>query len=211
MRRTMTHKTGAQALVEFALAATLIFLLLSAAVDLGLIFFTLQNLRTAAQEGATFGSHPITITNADGGVTRVDIDYRRVTERILQSNGTNGQNLGNVRDLNNDRVNDLDQLGNQVTNANNTVRYSFVPTYSGESVRFIEIQNLQGTNANNLSTAYCQTTQAGVGLRGQSQNCWIRVTLRYRYRFIFPLAPVFGNEVVLSTRYTIRMRSGFIG
>lgn len=211
MRRTVTHKAGAQALVEFALAATLIFMLLSAAVDLGLIFFSLQNLRTAAQEGATFGSHPIVHTNASGGVTRVDIDYANVTRRILNANGTSGQNLGNVRDLNNDRVNDLTQIGSQVDTANNTVRSSFIPTYPGEAVNFIEIRNLQGTNPNNLNTASCATDQPGVGLRGQNQNCWIRVTLRYRYRFIFPLAPVFGNEVILSTRYTIRMRSSFGG
>lgn len=211
MRRTVTHKAGAQALVEFALAATLIFMLLSAAVDLGLIFFSLQNLRTAAQEGATFGSNPVTYTNANGGVTRVDIDYRRVTERILNANGTDGQNLGNVRDLNNDRVNDLVQITSQLNSANTSGRTNFRPTYPGESVRFIEIQNLQGTNPNNLSTSTCSTTTPNSGLRGANQNCWIRVTLRYRYRFIFPLAPVFGNEVILRTQYTIRMRSTFIG
>ena len=51
MRQLLRFKTG-QALVEFALAATLIFFLLAAAVDLGLIFFTIQGLHNAAQDGA---------------------------------------------------------------------------------------------------------------------------------------------------------------
>lgn len=211
MRRHIKHQAGGQALVEFALASTLIFFLLAAAVDLGLIFFSLQNLRTAAQEGATYGSHPITYTNSNGGVTRVDIDYRSVAQRILQANGTGGQNLGNVRDLNNDEVDDLAQINSQLSSANTSGRTSFRPTYPGESVPFIEIENLQGTNPNSLTGSTCPTTTAKSGLRGANQNCWIRVTLRYRYRFIFPLAPVFGNEIVLSTRYTIRMRSTFIG
>lgn len=44
-RHSRTKRTRGQALVEFTLAATLIFTLLSAAVDLGLIFFTMQTLR----------------------------------------------------------------------------------------------------------------------------------------------------------------------
>jgi TadE-like protein len=211
MRRTITHKAGAQALVEFTLAATLIFFLLAAAVDLGLIFFSLQNLRTAAQEGATFGSRPITFKNARGGTERVDIDYANVTRRILNANGTDGQNLGNVRDLNNDDTDDLQQIGSQVNGANSSGDDFFRPSYPGETVNFIEIENLQGVNPDNLSGTACLTDTQNAGLRGANQNCWIRVTLRYRYRFIFPLAPAFGNEVILSTRYTIRMRSTFIG
>lgn len=55
MFRRLRRESG-QALVELALAATLIFLLFSATVDLGMIFYTLQGLNNAAQEGAFYGS-----------------------------------------------------------------------------------------------------------------------------------------------------------
>lgn len=55
MFRRIQRATG-QALVEFALAGVIIFLLFSAAVDLGMIFYTLQGLNNAAQEGAFYGS-----------------------------------------------------------------------------------------------------------------------------------------------------------
>ncbi|MGB9633580.1 MAG: TadE/TadG family type IV pilus assembly protein, partial [Chloroflexaceae bacterium] len=49
LRRLRTHRrqprARGQALVELVLASTLLFFLLAAAVDLGLIFFTLQGLR----------------------------------------------------------------------------------------------------------------------------------------------------------------------
>ena len=57
MHKTRHSKTG-QALVEFALAATLIFFLLAAAVDLGLIFFSLRaytTLRRKARPMAAAG------------------------------------------------------------------------------------------------------------------------------------------------------------
>ena len=54
----LTHKRkkAGQALVEFALSITLIFLLLSATIDLGLAFFAYQGISGAAQEGASYGS-----------------------------------------------------------------------------------------------------------------------------------------------------------
>lgn len=54
----LTHKRkkAGQALVEFALSITLIFLLLSAIIDLGLAFFAYQGISGAAQEGAAYGA-----------------------------------------------------------------------------------------------------------------------------------------------------------
>src|SRR6185369_12055589 len=49
-------KRRGQALVEFALFATLLFFMLAAAVDVGLMFFSYQAMASAAQEGANFGS-----------------------------------------------------------------------------------------------------------------------------------------------------------
>src|SRR6266496_5490681 len=60
MPMSKKNKSRGQALVEFALAATLIFFLLAAAVDLGFMFFAVQGLHNAAQEGGTYGSRWLT-------------------------------------------------------------------------------------------------------------------------------------------------------
>lgn len=54
----LTHKRkkAGQALVEFALSITVIFLLISATIDLGLAFFAYQGISGAAQEGAAYGA-----------------------------------------------------------------------------------------------------------------------------------------------------------
>ena len=49
------HLTG-QGLVDFAIAALLLFLLLAIAIDLGHFFFSYIELFEAAQEGVQFGS-----------------------------------------------------------------------------------------------------------------------------------------------------------
>lgn len=106
------RKSTGQALVEFTLAATLIFFLVSAAVDLGLIFFSVQALRAAAQEGATFGSYPIQITSG-GSVQHVTINYRETIARIRAAAGNTNpsgfprsQGIVNLYDLNNNDVDD---------------------------------------------------------------------------------------------------------
>src|SRR5919202_822364 len=93
-------RTKAQAIVEFALAATLIFFLLTAAVDVGLIFFTVQGLHNAAQEGASYGSRWLK-TDPDTGVTSLDLDAIR--DRARHESGTQG-GIGfvNLLDLDND-------------------------------------------------------------------------------------------------------------
>ena len=77
MHKTRHSKTG-QALVEFALAATLIFFLLAAAVDLGLIFFSLQGIHNAAQEGAAYGSRWLI------GSSPRALDLNSIRDRVRQ-------------------------------------------------------------------------------------------------------------------------------
>jgi hypothetical protein len=196
-RYRRTSRTRGQALVEFALAATLIFFLLAAVVDLGLIFFTLQGMRTSAQEGAAFGSYPVAVMNADGSLNRVDLNYNAIAERVRLANGSVGGGFANMLDLDNNGVNDSGQSG-------------FISPQNSASYIFVELRG--GTNANNL-TGTCPTSTAGQGMqrggRYAGGTCWIRVTVRYDYRFLFPLAPAFGDMVQLQVVQTMPIRSSF--
>lgn len=192
------RKTSGQAIVEFALSATVIFLLLSAAVDLGLIFFTMQALRAAAQEGATYGSYPLVVTNSSGQVTEVRLNYREIFNRIRTAGGTRPTGVANLLDLNGDGIDDANQSA--VFNASN-------PTNPNG---FVIIENPKGPNPANLSGT-CSTTTPRTDMRNAGQNCWIRVTIRYRYRLFFPFAPAFGQEIILRVTHTMPIRSQFVG
>jgi hypothetical protein len=197
-RYRRTSRTRGQALVEFALAATLIFFLVAAAVDLGLIFFTLQGMRTSAQEGAAFGSYPVAVMNADGSLNRVDLAYTQIAQRVRLANGNAGGGFANMLDLDNNGVAD-DAQGGTIISPQNSASYIFV-----------ELRG--GTNANNL-TGTCPTSIAGQGMqrggRYAGGSCWIRVTVRYDYRFLFPLAPAFGDMVQLQVVQIMPIRSSF--
>jgi hypothetical protein len=192
------RKTTGQAIVEFALSATVIFLLLSAAVDLGLIFFTMQALRAAAQEGATYGSYPLVVTNSSGRVTEVRLNYREIFNRIRTAGGTRPTGVANLLDLNGDGIDDANQTA--VFNPNN-------PTNPNG---FVIIENPKGANPANLRGA-CSTTTPRTDMRNAGRNCWIRVTIRYRYRLFFPFAPAFGQEIILRVTHTMPIRSQFVG
>jgi len=192
------RKTTGQAIVEFALSATVIFLLLSAAVDLGLIFFTMQALRAAAQEGATYGSYPLVVTNSSGRVTEVRLNHSEIFRRIRTAGGTQPMGVANLLDLNGDGIDDANQSA--VFNASN-------PTNPNG---FVIIENPKGPNPANLSGS-CSTTTRRTDMRNAGQNCWIRVTIRYRYRLFFPFAPAFGQEIILRVTHTMPIRSQFVG
>ena len=99
------HKrTTGQALVEFAIAITLIFLLLSASVDLGLIFFTMQGLRNAAQEGAFFGSFPVVNVDSNGVPTGISIRENEIRNRVRFESGARGIGIYDLRDLSEDQI-----------------------------------------------------------------------------------------------------------
>src|SRR3712207_6280994 len=107
MRRRL--RTRGQALVEFALAATLIFFLLAAAVDLGLMYFTLQGLHNGAQEGAMYGSRWV--------ASDLTLDEDAIRSRARLEAGTQGIGFANLLDLNNDGVLDVNlNNGNKQTN-----------------------------------------------------------------------------------------------
>lgn len=201
-KRMIRHRAPAQALIEFALASTVIFFLLAATVDLGLIYFTMQALRVAAQEGATYGSYPkaqMNDTNHDGigdQLVRLDFDYSGIVYRVYGAAGEQNTGFANLRDLNANGKDDLnvDRLHDTMTTDPNA---------------YIYVENLQGFNPQNLSSAGCRGDIPGMGLQDGGQGCWIRVTVRYEYRFVFPLAPAFADTVRLQASHLTPVRSVF--
>jgi Flp pilus assembly protein TadG len=116
------QRTRAQAIVEFALAAILIFFLLSAAVDLGLIFFRHQGLYNASLEGAQYGSRftknytgaelaamslidrqrlGCLVQNPVSTQTYICLDEDEIRSRLINESGDGGGiNSVNLKDLN---------------------------------------------------------------------------------------------------------------
>src|SRR5262245_6109203 len=103
------NKSRGQALVEFALAATLIFFLLAAAVDLGFMFFAVQGLHNAAQEGGTYGSRWL-MSDTTSGARLLNANVIRDNVRH-ESGGRGGNGFVNLLDLNNDGTPDVNPDG----------------------------------------------------------------------------------------------------
>jgi len=203
-RHSRAKRTTGQALVEFALAATLIFMLLSAAVDLGMIFFTLQGLRTAAQEGANFGSHPILVMSGST-VSAVDFDDAKIVDRVRRAGGDNPAGFANLLDLNNDGVDDSMGVTGVIDNPRSASSFIYIQNL------MYPYDQLYDSSGNPVTPSSCATTTPRVQMRNAGQYCYIRVTVSYNYRFIFPLAPAFGDTFRLTASYMIQVRSSFIG
>ncbi|RRR65807.1 MAG: pilus assembly protein [Candidatus Viridilinea halotolerans] len=192
MRTLREHTSPAQALVEFALAATLIFFLLAAVVDLGLIYFTMQALRVSAQEGATYGSYPRVETDAQSR-SNVVIDYSEIVYRVYGSAGERGGGFADLRDLNSDGIDDLGQgLHNNMAT---------------DPDAYIYIENLAGIDPQNLSDVGCRGDLPGEQLQAGGRGCWLRVTVRYDYEVLFPFAPAIGDTIQLRAAHLTPMRS----
>lgn len=194
LRRTRRRSPG-QALVELALAITLIFLLVAATVDLGLIFFTLQAMRTAAQEGATFGSYPVSYLNANGSLNRVDLRYDEIVRRVRYSGGQNSSGFANLHDLDSNGVRDESQGGPRHTGGRTPDGWIYVELLGGD-----DPSNLTGT---------CPTDQPRQGMQAGGRNCWIRVTVRLNYQVQFPVAGALRDTVRLEVRQTMPIRSTY--
>lgn len=188
------HKKPAQALVELALAITFLFLLVSAAIDLGLIFFTMQGMRTAAQEGATFGSRPVEVVG--GSTLKVDLNYLEIARRVRNSSGQTSTGFANLQDLDGDRTPDVNQNTSVHTNPQ-------------DPNAWIYVQLLGGGDPRNLTADSCPTTTPNQGMQRGGDRCWVKVTVRYNYRFLFPLAPAFGDTVRLEVSQIMPVRSSF--
>jgi hypothetical protein len=186
-----------QALVEFALAATLIFFLLAAAVDLGLIFFTLQGLHNAAQEGAAYGSRWL-VTDS-GGLT---LDYSGIRNRTRMEAGNRGAGFANLLDLNNNRTDDMAEDGGNIGAASGT---SLFPTYI--QVNALQDLDADGNPLNDVGTDGRNLPCPDIG-NANIQRCFLQVVVSTDYRLLFPLSPGFARQRRLSSSYVIQMRSG---
>ncbi len=191
MKRTTDHQKG-QALVEFALASTLIFLLLAAAVDLGLIFFSVQGLHNAAQEGANYGSRWL-IRDASTGNRALDVDEIRTRVRY-ESGDRGGIGFVNLLDLNNNNI--LDDTGSDVTD-------DILDNY-------IEVEALADTDSDgnplfddsgNPERAVCDNPATS------PVPCYVVVTVHMDYKPVFPLSPALGETVALRSSYNMLIRS----
>ncbi len=182
MRRQYFRKKG-QALVEFALASTLIFFLLAAAVDLGMIFFALQGIHNAAQEGAQYGSRWLV---TDPTTDELTLNYAVIRERVRYEAGkSGGTNFVNLLDLNNNDVpDDVDADINLE--------------------EYIEIRALKDTDGNGdplPEDTACDSPATTV------VPCYVHITVRVDYKPVFPLAPALAAEIPLRSSYTMLIRS----
>lgn len=92
------RKQAGQALVEFALTATVLFFFLSAIIDLGLAFFAHQGLKGAAYEAVSYGAlFPL---RSDG-----TINTQEIRDRLRYESGSPAAGVGggfvNLFDLDN--------------------------------------------------------------------------------------------------------------
>jgi Flp pilus assembly protein TadG len=186
----LRHKrTQGQALVEFALAATLIFFLLAAAVDVGLIFFALQGMHNAAQEGATYGSRWGVGLDTSNNVV---INTNQIITHVRDESGANGGNgFINLYDLDANGVDDRTQNG--FNEPNITIEVLLDPTSDGDPVRNVAT----GAAEYQLCTDPTTTTK----------TCYMRVTVRSVHKMLFAFAPAFARNVPLTSAFIMPLRS----
>jgi Flp pilus assembly protein TadG len=184
------QRTHGQALVEFALAATLIFFLLAAAVDVGLIFFALQGMHNAAQEGATYGSRWGVTLDASNNIL---IDRNAIIDHVRGESGAKGGNgFINLYDLDGNNVDDRTQNGYAEPNITIDVLEDF--SSDGDPTRDIANSNAP---ENILCTDPSTTTK----------TCYMRVTVRSIHKMLFPFAPAFAKNVPLTSSFIMPLRS----
>lgn len=202
MRQLLRFKTG-QALVEFALAATLIFFLLAAAVDLGLIFFTIQSLHNAAQDGAAYGSRWLI------GNSPRTLDFNAIRERVRKEQGNRG-GIGfvNLLDLNNNGTPDVGPANTAVVGGTGTT-YEMIGA-NRVIDQYIQVEMLldSDSDGNPLDDPVDGQTTPCTNPGGKI-NCFIRVTAMTDYRTIFPLIPAFARTTTLRSSYILPMRDSF--
>ncbi len=213
--RALAREKG-QALVEFALAATLIFFLLAATIDLGLIFFAMQGITNAAQEGATYGSR---------WLEEDRVDYDEIYNRARLEAGRNGGiAVVNLTDLNSNGRPDVDGLvGADETDPNDyevlTADYNpsdYLPNNTPIISHHIEIQVARVSQQDLILMPLEEAQDEAFANAGTLDNpgtrwchdpnvvgdsCYLKVTVRIRYNLFFALAPAFADSVELSSSY----------
>jgi hypothetical protein len=207
MQRHPKTKKG-QALVEFALAATLIFFLLAAAVDLGLMFFAVQGLHNAAQEGGTYGSR--WLTGLGYGV-RV-LDENGIRDRVRHESGSKG-GIGfvNLLDLNNDGTPDVNPDSNIANCGQSGIVCQVNPATGNLVVKdYIQVNMIDDPDGNGDPTDNGVAPAFTPCTNSSSPTCFIRVSVAFDYRLLFPLSPSFISRTrQLRSSFVMRIRDSF--
>lgn len=183
-------KAQAQAMVEFALAATLIFFLLAAAIDLGFLFFTKQGLTSAAQEGAMYGSNKLKSVSGGGR----ELDIATIQSRVRYESGDNGGNgISNLLDLNSNGKDDVKQESGVID--------------STGKAGYIKVVSLADSNVNGDPT-----DDGGALCADPSKStvpCYVYVSVTKVHKMFFPLSPSFDNSVNVTSSYYLLIRDSF--
>jgi hypothetical protein len=174
----LTHKRKkpGQSLVEFALTATLMFMMLSAIIDLGLAYFAYQGLAGAAQEGASYAA----LFPNNGNVPN-DPEIR---QRVRYEAGANislphRAQFVDLLDLNNNNKDDNTELT--------------------ELNKFVLIQTVQNSANAQLPAPGITCDSTSTPPRRTTQYCDMVVTVKYVYKPFFSGASLFGaKEITLS-------------
>src|SRR5512145_629174 len=182
VRTTMSKRkrTKGQALVEFALSATLIFFLLAAVVDLSLIFFRLQSLTNAAQEGAVYGSRWLTSTG--------QLDLAQIRDRARHESGdwsaARAGNFVNLLDLDNNNEEDNQAVIDSYIKAEAFVDPSNDGNpYRNESGNTVQYQ---GSTIPDGGTEHFPCPNPGQ-TRSDGLRCYVQVRVASLHHIVFPL------------------------
>ena len=180
---TQQKRKKGQALVEFALAALLIFFLLAAAVDVGMMFFAVQGLNNASQEGAAYGSRWLT-----DNVGARQLDVAEIRNRVrLESGESGGIGFVNLLDLNNDGIED-----------DNAIIEQYIEVEALADMDFDGNPVPDATPCENITNNLANT---GI------YTCYVKVTVYADYNLLFPLAPAFGESVKLRSSHIMIIRN----
>jgi hypothetical protein len=166
MRKCQRQRARGQSIVEFALSSIILFLLLAAVVDVGMIFLTYQTMINAVKEGLSYGAYrpvrPNTSNPSQPLTNDTNIRYRVRFSGSDPNTSAPAVSFINLLDLNTNGTPDDAESG--ILNT-----YIAINTY-----------------VNGDPTTNCPN---------RDRDCWLRIDLRYDYKLIFPLAPAFGDTL----------------
>ena len=167
------------------------------------MFFAVQGLHNAAQEGGTYGSRWL-VSNATTGARTLDVNVIRDNVRH-ESGSRGGIGFVNLLDLNNDGTPDVnpDSPIAQCTPAKCQVN----PATGNYVVNdYIQVYTIDDSNLNGDPLDDGTAPNYPACANASSATCFINVVVSFNYRLVFPLSPTFTRERLLRSSFTMRLR-----